>query len=189
MWVGDVAVAEHEGGYTPFEADLTHLVAPGQELRITVVVNNELTWESIPPGIVEVTDDGSRRQRYYHDFFNYAGLHRSVWLHSTPRSHIADVTVVTAIDGGIGLVRCSTVVEAEPGASVRLHLRDAVGEIVAEAVGPDTELRVPEPKRWQPGPRISLRARGRAGRRRSARRPLHARRSASGPSASTGTAS
>ena len=25
------------------------------------------------------------RQRYFHDFFNYAGLHRSVWLYTTPR--------------------------------------------------------------------------------------------------------
>src|SRR5450759_1276397 len=29
VWVGDTKVAEHEGGYTPFEADVTSLLAPG----------------------------------------------------------------------------------------------------------------------------------------------------------------
>jgi beta-glucuronidase len=57
-------------------------------------VNNELSWRSIPPGLVEDTPDG-RRQRYFHDFFNYAGLRRPVWLYTTPRASVRDVTVVT----------------------------------------------------------------------------------------------
>ena len=37
------------------------------------------------------------RQSYFHDFFNYAGLHRSVWLYSTPPARVDDVTVVTGL--------------------------------------------------------------------------------------------
>ena len=83
-WVGDTQVVEHEGGYTPFEADVTAHVRAGEEARVTVVVNNELSWTSIPPGYVEELDDGRRVQQYFHDFFNYAGLHRSVWLQRRP---------------------------------------------------------------------------------------------------------
>ena len=43
--------------------------------------------------------DGRRRQTYFHDFYNYAGLARSVWLYSTPQLHVTDVTVVTDFDG------------------------------------------------------------------------------------------
>ena len=57
-------------------------------------MNNILTWQSIPPGYVEQTPDGPR-QRFLLDFFNYAGLHRPVWLYATPRAHVRDVTVVT----------------------------------------------------------------------------------------------
>ncbi len=57
---------------------------PGRALRVTVAVNNELTFQSVPPGVIQVQPDGTRTQRYYHDFFNYAGLHRSVWLSATP---------------------------------------------------------------------------------------------------------
>ena len=95
VWLNGTQVAEHEGGYTPFEADVTDVVALGAENRVTVVVNNVLTWQSIPPGLVDDGPDG-RRQRYFHDFFNYAGLHRSVWLHTTPHTHVSDVSVSKA---------------------------------------------------------------------------------------------
>ena len=153
VWVANTCVAEHEGGYTPFEADVTDLVQPGREFRLTVVVNNELTWQSQPPGLVEVLPDGTRRQRQYHDFFNYAGLHRGVWLFTTAHAHIADVTVVTDIDidQGAGVVRYSTAVEGATGATIRVRLRNAGGAAVAEAGGAAGELRVPEPELWQPG--------------------------------------
>ncbi len=34
--------------------------------------------ETIPPGVVSHGAGGRKRQRYFHEFFNYAGLHRSV---------------------------------------------------------------------------------------------------------------
>jgi beta-glucuronidase len=72
----------HEGGYTPFEADISDHVTPGQEVRITALIDNTLHWQSIPPGVIEDMPAG-RRQRYWHDFFNYAGIHRNVWLYAT----------------------------------------------------------------------------------------------------------
>lgn len=151
-WIGDTLVAEHEGGYTPFEAEVSALVGPGEECRLTVVVNNELTWQSIPPGVVEVLPNGTRRQRQYHDFFNYAGLHRSVWLYTTPLSRIDDLTVVTDIDEGTGAVRYSAAVDGGSGGGVvRVRLRDAEGTVVASTEGADGALRVPEPELWEPG--------------------------------------
>ena len=40
VWVDETQVVEHEGGYTPFEADITDVVEPGAEDRITAVVDN-----------------------------------------------------------------------------------------------------------------------------------------------------
>ena len=60
VWVDDAEVAEHEGGYTPFEADVTEHVRAGEEARVTVVVNTELRWDSIPPGFVQELEDGRR---------------------------------------------------------------------------------------------------------------------------------
>ena len=150
VWVNDTLVAEHEGGYTPFEADVTALVRPGRELRLTAVVNNELHWQSLPPGVVEILPDGRRRQRQYHDFFNYAGLNRSVWLYATARTHIDDLRVVTEVDSDTGLVHYDATVA--PGvADLHVELRDTNGHVVASATGAQGALRVPEAHLWQPG--------------------------------------
>ena len=49
VWVNDVEVMSHEGGCTPFEADITDDVTPGHQVRITALINNTLHWQSIPP--------------------------------------------------------------------------------------------------------------------------------------------
>src|SRR3954452_5972265 len=134
-WVGDTKVAEHEGGYTPFEADVTEHVRAGEEVRVTVVVNNELSWTSIPPGLVQELEGGRRAQQYFHDFFNYAGLHRSVWLHVTPLVHVSDVTVTTGIDGDAGIVNYRVAVAGDDEHTVRVVVRDAHGAEVARADG------------------------------------------------------
>jgi len=144
VWVDDAEVVAHEGGYTPFEADVTAHVRPGQQVRITVVVDNRLTWHSLPPGIVE-----NGRQTYFHDFFNYAGLHRSVWLYSTPRSYIDDLTVVPGLAGTAGTVGYR--VGTAGGGSVRVVLLDADGTEVASTTGAEGELTVDDVHPWRPG--------------------------------------
>ncbi len=150
VWVGDVKVAEHEGGYTPFEADVTGVVEPGTAARITAVVNNVLTWHTIPPGEVVATPDGRRRQQLFHDFFNYAGLPRSVWLYTTPAAFIDDVTVTTDLDAGTGIVRYE--IETSGGAGdVNVVLRDADGDEAGRAGGATGQLTVQNVQPWRPG--------------------------------------
>ena len=150
VWVGERQVVEHEGGYTPFEADITDLVEPGDEVRITAVVSNVLTWHTIPPGYVMETAGGTRRQQVFHDFFNYAGLHRTVWLYTTPTSFVEDVTVTTGLDGAAGTVRFE-VVTGGGDVEVAVVLRDAAGHEVARATGTAGELAVEDVRPWRPG--------------------------------------
>ncbi|WP_030437445.1 beta-glucuronidase [Actinoplanes subtropicus] len=144
VYVDDIAVAEHAGGYTPFEADVTDLVRAGEEFRLTIGVNNELTEVTIPPGTVTMGQDGRPRQSYQHDFYNYAGLHRSVWLHSVPEVHITDVTVVTALDGTV-----SYEVATSADAEVRVRVLDDTGAQVA--VGENGVAKIDDPIWWRPG--------------------------------------
>jgi beta-glucuronidase len=150
VWVGDAEVVSHEGGYTPFEADVTEHVTAGEQVRITAVVNNTLSFQTIPPGVIEDTPDG-KRQKYWHDFFNYAGIHRTVWLHCTPRAHLSDVTVVTGLDGSTGTIDYRVEAENAGGAEVRVVLRDAERAEVATGTGASGALTVPDVHRWAPG--------------------------------------
>lgn len=149
VYVDDTKVAEHVGGYTPFEADITDVVTAGAEFRLTVGVNNELTNITIPPGVITVTDDGGRTQDYLHDFFNYAGLARSVWFYSAPTVRVSDITVTTDVDGAAGLIGFDV---ATTGAdAVGVTLRDADGHVVATSSGTVGVLRVEDVQLWQPG--------------------------------------
>jgi beta-glucuronidase len=150
VWVNGTQVAEHEGGYTPFEADVTGVVEPGGVARISAVVSNVLTWQSIPPGYVEDTPDGPR-QRYFHDFFNYAGIHRTVLMYTTPAAHVHDVTVVTGLDGATGSVRYDVETTGADGLQIRLVLADADGTEVARSTGASGELTVDGVHPWRPG--------------------------------------
>lgn len=166
VWLGDTQLMEHEGGYTPFEADVTELVEPGTEVRITAVVSNILTWHTIPPGTVAETGDGRRRQQLFHDFFNYAGLHRTVWLYTTPRSYVADVTITTALDGPTGTVLYELEMGGREEVYAAVALCDAEGGEVARTTGVTGELVVADVRPWQPGDgylydlKIELRADG-----------------------------
>ena len=155
VWFDGHEVMRHEGGYTPFEADISAHARPGVAQRITVCVNNELHWHTIPPGRVLRGANGQPRQQVFHDFFNYAGLHRSVWLYATPQSHVADVTVVTDYAAGAGTVDWSVKVAGE--GALRVALVDAGGTVVAQgeaktlAGAASGRLSVTRANPWRPG--------------------------------------
>jgi beta-galactosidase/beta-glucuronidase len=41
VWVNDIRIAEHEGGHTPFSADITRALNPGGEQRVTVLAEDD----------------------------------------------------------------------------------------------------------------------------------------------------
>ncbi|MFE7505380.1 beta-glucuronidase [Promicromonospora sp. NPDC057488] len=150
VWVNGIEVVRHEGGYLPFEADISEHVEPGTAARVTVEVDNTLTFQSVPPGVVLDTPHG-KRQKYWHDFFNYAGIHRSVWLSSTPAAHLTDLTVVTDLDSAAGVVRYAARTQDAERTRVVAALHDGAGRLVADGAGADGELRVANVRPWRPG--------------------------------------
>lgn len=150
VYINDQLVTKHVGGYTPFEADLTDLVKPGEQVRLTIGVNNVLTHETIPPGEMVTNDVGKVSQKYWHDFFNYAGLARSVWLCSAPKVRVEDITVTTDIEGTSGVVKYEIVTIGSPE-NVNVDLLDAEAQVVTSATTLTGTLTVKEAKLWQPG--------------------------------------
>lgn len=152
VFINDTLVAEHSGGYTPFAADISEHVEPGAEFRLTIAVNNELTQETIPPGSISVTPAGRREQRYLHDFYNYAGIHRSIWLYTTPAVRVEDIIVVTGFEASTGIAEYRVDVADTTGrAQVLVKVLDAVGEEVAAGEGAEGKLTIPNVQLWKPG--------------------------------------
>ncbi|MGH8879023.1 MAG: beta-glucuronidase [Stackebrandtia sp.] len=149
VWVNGAKVASHHDGFTPFETDVTRWLDFGVPNRITVELDNRLSLATVPPGRQRATPAGQVRQELTAEYFHYSGLHRDVCLYTTPAEYIVDVTVTTRLDGATGLVdyRIATSQDGD----VRVELRDADGEPVAEAAGGAGTLAVSGVRPWRPG--------------------------------------
>ena len=159
-------LCEHIGGFLPFEADVTDVIAPGETAELIVEADNTINHHTLPignegavaffgsdnPGIPSV-EAGKRRQAEQgvnlpnFDFFNYAGINRPVRLYTVPEDHITDVTVVSSLDG---TVKVST--EAAGSAEIHVALLDADGACVAEGDGAECVLKIAQPVLWEPWP-------------------------------------
>lgn len=113
VWINGDLVARHAFGHLPFEADITNHLNYGLENRITVLCDNVLLQTTIPQGkVVEEDSDNGKDivQTYTFDFFNYAGIHRSVQLYTTPAIFIKEIVLDTTVDDeGHGHVRFNIV--------------------------------------------------------------------------------
>lgn len=150
VYIGDKLVTEHIGGYTPFDADITHLVKGGDHVRLTIGVNNILTHHTIPPGETSTNDVGEKVQKYWHDFFNYAGLARSVKLCSEPMTRVQDISVKTDVEGITGIVHYEIKTTGSTKQTL-VDLLDSEGRVVASSSTLSGSLRVKDVKLWQPG--------------------------------------
>lgn len=158
LWVNGVQMTEHAGGHLPFEADISSVLrqSSGGPCRITIAVNNTLSLETLPPGTIQYMNDRTRYPSGYFvqntnfDFFNYAGIHRSVLLYTTPAVHIDDITVQTTFSDNIGLVSYNVSVLGGSKAAVKVTLSAKDGRCVASSEGLSGVLKITDVNLWWP---------------------------------------
>lgn len=147
VYCNGVQVAEHTGGFLPVIADVTAAARKGAPNRLTVWVNNELSETMIPCGDVKVMKDGRKLSRAYFDFYNYSGIHRSVYLVNTPAEAVQDYSLTYELDGADALVHYEVFTNGEH--PVTVTLTDAGGSTVAEGTGKSGVLKVENARLWQ----------------------------------------
>ena len=165
VWLDGELIAEHRGGFLPFEADLTGRLAPGATALLTVAADNRVSHGTLPvgnepgqiaffgsdnagiPSVEHAKANARPQNRPNFDFFNYAGIQRPVTLYTTPAAYIADITLVPHCDGRVDY-RVETVGEGE----VTVEILDPDGRPAARAAGAAGSVKVPQPRLWEPWP-------------------------------------
>lgn len=155
VWVNGMLVAQHLGGHLPFVADVTRSLAWDQKNIIAISVENKQVPERVPPGpgpggggVLGVMTPFPATT---YDFFPYAGLHRPVLLYSVPDvEHIDDVTVVTTIDGGEGVVKITVMTVGEYAGKGNVRLNDSDADLNFRGGSAEVILRVPSARFWSP---------------------------------------
>ena len=134
---GSIAV-EHEGGYCPFEADITDFLIAGEN---TLIVN-----------AYDPTDKGlqprGKQTDKSHGFWYTAtsGIWQTVWLEPVNKNHIKSVKLLPDIDSG----ELSVKADIFGKGTIKVTVIDGEDEITSAEFDSDGKLSIPNAKLWSP---------------------------------------
>jgi beta-glucuronidase len=106
-WVNGEKACDHEGGYTPFDCEVTDLVHDGDNF-VVIYVNNQRTREGVPT--------------LNTDWWNYGGLTRDVSLIETPEIFVDDYSVQLKRGSGSDISAWVHVVGASGSTQVKVTI-------------------------------------------------------------------
>ena len=146
VFLNGVEICSHVGGFLPFNAVITDAVKYNEVNKLSVLANNELSETMLPCGATTKLSNGKKYAAPYFDFYNYAGIQRPVKLLCLPRESVVDYEYTIALDRADASVNYSVKTTGEGCVSV--ELKDAQGNVVAEACGKTGTLVVKDAKLW-----------------------------------------
>ena len=85
VWINGRKAGSHEGGFTPFELDVTEAVEPGTKNRIDLTVRNE--------SLSDIVSAGSNYAKH-----PLGGITRDIYLFAVPKINIASFYIETVFD-------------------------------------------------------------------------------------------
>ncbi|MCI8976056.1 MAG: beta-glucuronidase [Lachnospiraceae bacterium] len=143
-------VTEHEGGFTPFGADVSETAIYGEKNLLVVKVNTELRATSLPNGETKQLKNGTLMAIPYFDFYNYTGIQRSVKLVVTPFTRIADYDLTYEITGNDAAVNYRALVQnLKENQEVELEIRDEEDKKAASVKGESGRAEIANVRLWQ----------------------------------------
>ena len=168
IYLNGEKICEHFGGFLPFEAEIGDKLHDGDNL-LTIAVDNVIDYTTLPVGgetgmmsgmsLGGASMPGKKKQNNPNfDFFNYCGITRPVRIYTTPKTYIADVTLVSSVDdpcldapAAEISYRIDTAGPEKDTVPVKVELFDMECRKVAEADGSEGVLAVNPVTLWQPG--------------------------------------
>jgi beta-galactosidase/beta-glucuronidase len=112
VWVNGNLVAEHEGGHTPFVADITHALIEGSSQVVTVRVLDDPFDLEKPRG-----KQDWRLEPHAIWYPRTTGIWQTVWIERVPSAHVASLRWTSNVE------RWEIALHAETTGSLTDHLR------------------------------------------------------------------
>ena len=137
-WFDGQALGEHQGGYTPFEFELTPNVKWGQDQQVVLRVD-----DTPHPFKLEGKQGYGQAK----------GIWQTIYLEARPALHIASVHYLPDIDSGRVTVKAQLSGAAPAGTQLRLHFKTGGLPDAAQAIASGTkevqfDVPVPEEHLW-----------------------------------------
>lgn len=160
VFLNGVKIGGAENAFMPIDLPLADLK---EKNRLSVIIDNRLDYHTLPSGrlvggnelfvldrtgkhpiIGDPEKFRKQKQIINHDFYNYTGIHRDVFVYSVPKKHIEDVIIGTVVGGDYERVNVEVKGDCK---NLSFVVRDEDGEVVCKSKRGD--FRIPSPKLWE----------------------------------------
>jgi beta-galactosidase/beta-glucuronidase len=144
IWINDIRIGWHQGGYTPFSFDITPFLATGGTQKLTVKVWDP-TDKGYQPRGKQVVKPGSIW------YTPVTGIWQTVWMEAVGTTHVSHLKTVPNIDGK-NISVSATLVSATLADIVEASVIEN-GKVISSgkaAAGQEILIGVPGSKLWSP---------------------------------------
>jgi beta-galactosidase/beta-glucuronidase len=144
VWVNDIKIGTHQGGYTPFDFDITPYIVKDKQQKLSVKVWDP-TDKSFQPRGKQVNDP---KGIWYTPV---TGIWQTVWIEPVEMTYISQLKTVPNIDGGNVSV-IANAIGGQVGDIVEVKVLDN-GKIIGSgkaALDQEVLVAVPDAKLWSP---------------------------------------
>lgn len=146
VFVNGVNVGSHRGGFLPFTLNINECVKWNENNKVVVLVNNELSYTTLPAGKVVTLKNGNKMNKPFFDFYNYSGLQRSVNLVVTPKEAITSFKVNHSLEGANANVAYTVKTTGEHDVAIEVYDEDQ--KLVATATGKTGVITIENVRTW-----------------------------------------
>ena len=146
VWVNDILVGTHKGGFDRFSFNITSYLKSNGQQKIVLAVEDATNFSSQPRGKQQINASGI----YYTPV---SGIWQTVWLEAvSSEAYLKQVKITTDIDNNaVRLVPMSNV-SLTKGYKVAVDVFFDGNKITSRITAPDTplELKIKKPQLWSP---------------------------------------
>jgi len=144
VWINDIKIGTHTGGYTPFSFDITPFLNKAGNQKLVVKV-----WDGTDKGYQPRGKQVSKPNGIW--YTSVTGIWQTVWMEPVAAKHIVNLQTVPNIDKNQLNVNIATS-DCSANDIVEVKIFDGTTEIAtAKAVSSEKlELSVPNAKLWSP---------------------------------------
>lgn len=128
-------IGETFNGFYPLELKLNDLK---EENRLSIVIDNRLSFQTFPIGNVE-----DNKQITKHDFYHFTGIHRDVFIISKPKKYIEDIIINTCYENNYHKVKVEVKGDTT---NVKYTVLDKDDNVVTESK--NDEIYIEDVKLW-----------------------------------------
>ena len=152
VWINEIEVGRHRGGFSPFSIDITEFIQPGESKQLVVRARDR---DDMPQ------PRGKQTRAYEGEGALYGrttGIWQTVWMEPVPQIHLKRPRITPDLLSQSFMIE-QGITNSRPGTILQITLSDSKGEIVTESVNanmnftPMISIKIPDERLvlWKPG--------------------------------------